>query len=392
LTRYAAHVAIATQQTLAEELERLVLEYEPAAVIASDEQAVRQLHSLALDPTASEPTRNLVRRSLGAPSCYPVVTSKWATAELAKQLNIAVPRQSRINSVDEAVGFARKIGFPVILKRENSYGGIGSYVCRSERQLHHGYKNLGTRSWLRRRLQAIAQRNSLATINGLSWQPLIIQKFHEGQLAFSAAVVDEGTMVSGLTAIAEAVFPAPTGASAVIRAIDAPDLLQASRTLIAATQCSGFVAVDFIIDSTSGRPYLLEINPRVTPLCHLGRLLGTDLCAAFAGRFARLPDTRRVLGQCDIKMIALFPNEWMRDPRSPFLHSAYHDLPVDDPALIEDAYRRLPVAKRLMIRLGSHVPFPLQTKPAMMKMGAEGPKAYEICSGADRGTRRNREV
>jgi hypothetical protein len=32
--------------------------------------------------------------------------------------------------------------------------------------------------------------------------------------------------------------------------------------------------------------------------------------------------------------IALFPQEWLRDPKSPHLASAYHDVPWDDPALL----------------------------------------------------------
>jgi len=32
--------------------------------------------------------------------------------------------------------------------------------------------------------------------------------------------------------------------------------------------------------------------------------------------------------------IALFPQEWTRDPASPFLQSAYHDVPWDEPGLL----------------------------------------------------------
>jgi hypothetical protein len=32
--------------------------------------------------------------------------------------------------------------------------------------------------------------------------------------------------------------------------------------------------------------------------------------------------------------IALFPQEWKRDPESPFLSSAYHDVPWDEPAVV----------------------------------------------------------
>jgi hypothetical protein len=34
--------------------------------------------------------------------------------------------------------------------------------------------------------------------------------------------------------------------------------------------------------------------------------------------------------------VALFPQEWIRDPASPFLLSAYHDVPWDEPELIHD--------------------------------------------------------
>ena len=32
--------------------------------------------------------------------------------------------------------------------------------------------------------------------------------------------------------------------------------------------------------------------------------------------------------------IALFPQEWQRDPASPLIRSAYHDVPWDAPALV----------------------------------------------------------
>ena len=37
--------------------------------------------------------------------------------------------------------------------------------------------------------------------------------------------------------------------------------------------------------------------------------------------------------------IALFPHEWIRDPQSSFLYSAYHDVPWQEPRLIEACIR-----------------------------------------------------
>jgi hypothetical protein len=172
----------------------------------------------------------------------------------------------------------------------------------------------------------------------------------------------------------------------VIRSVDLPELLLASRALIAATRCSGFIGVDFLIDRRSGRSYLLEINPRVTPLCHLGRLFGTDLCAAYAARFAGCIDPRpaRRLGR--VAAAALFPNEWTRDSTSPFLTSAYHDVPIDDPALVADAFRRLPFARRSMIRVGLRARFWPRSE---MMLSDRGRRSTEKISAGGGGRRLN---
>jgi hypothetical protein len=311
LTRYAAQVTIIAPEGLGAELEQLVLETAPAAIIASDELAVRQLHALAARGSISERLQLLLRRSFGDPRFYPTLTSKWAVAEIARRLNITVPLQAQVGTVNDAMAFAREAGFPVILKRENSYGGMGCHVCRSEPELRWGFGKLRRSSWIHRAPSAILRGRSAAGLHDLSQQPLIIQKYQEGQLAFVAAVVHDGVMVSGLAAVADEVHPAPTGASTVIRAIDGPELLEISRTLTAETRCSGFVGLDFIIDRASARPYFLEINPRLTPLCHLARRFGTDLCAAFASSFAGLPVTRHQGRK--VEMAALF--RWPRSSR-----------------------------------------------------------------------------
>jgi hypothetical protein len=38
--------------------------------------------------------------------------------------------------------------------------------------------------------------------------------------------------------------------------------------------------------------------------------------------------------------IALFPQEWGRDPKSEFLQSAYHDVPWEEPELIRSCVRK----------------------------------------------------
>ena len=78
--------------------------------------------------------------------------------------------------------------------------------------------------------------------------------------------------------------------------------------------------------------HLLEINPRSPQSSYLNFGPAHDLVFALA---AKLDDRihvprERVAGE----VVALFPQEWLRDPASLHLKTAFHDVPWDDPALI----------------------------------------------------------
>jgi hypothetical protein len=291
---------------------------------------------------------------LGDPEGYRVVTSKWATYELAERLNLRVPKQSRINTPEEAMTFAGKVGYPIILKKENTYGGMGCYVCRSDRETLGNYLALmtsGSLRKLRRWPGVLAALHRFVTRPGAACsEPLIVQRYHEGQLAFTTAVARDGVMLGGITVVAERVHPAPTGASTVVRPIDRPELLQATEALIRQTGFSGFIGVDFILDNANGLPYLLEINPRATPVCRLGRLLGLDLCSLFAANFADVK--LEPPAPITVDTIAFFPSEWLRSWCSPHLLDAHHDVPHNDPALLGRIYRSMPLKRRIMLSIG----------------------------------------
>src|SRR4051812_11840705 len=79
-----------------------------------------------------------------------------------------------------------------------------------------------------------------------------------------------------------------------------------------------------------GRVHLRERTGRATP--SMPRGLEQDLTASLL-RAAGLPASFRP-PVTDKKQIALFPREWLRDPASPWLTRAYHDVPWDDPEVM----------------------------------------------------------
>jgi hypothetical protein len=92
---------------------------------------------------------------------------------------------------------------------------------------------------------------------------------------------------------------------------------------------------DFIIDDVSKDAMLIEINPQATQINHLHwgsgvnlptalrRALDGQVCAS-ASNLAPQPAE-----------VALFPQEWLRDPTSPYLAGAFHDVPYEEPELIK---------------------------------------------------------
>ena len=88
-----------------------------------------------------------------------------------------------------------------------------------------------------------------------------------------------------------------------------------------------------MLEQNSGDPYLLEMNPRATQAGHLtlgeGRDLPAALCAVMCGKPVR-PSSKIT----ENDTIAYFPQEWLRDPKSVFLKTAYHDVPWEAPDFV----------------------------------------------------------
>jgi len=93
-----------------------------------------------------------------------------------------------------------------------------------------------------------------------------------------------------------------------------------------------------MLEAETGNAYLIEINPRSTQVGHLTLGPGRDIPAALYSA-ASGQRVRPAPKLTEDKTIALFPQEWIRDPASVFLQSAYHDVPWDRPELIRACVR-----------------------------------------------------
>jgi acetyl/propionyl-CoA carboxylase alpha subunit len=123
------------------------------------------------------------------------------------------------------------------------------------------------------------------------------------------------------------------GPATVLRAIEHPEMSAAAVKMVRRLNLSGLHGFDFMLESQTGNAYLIEINPRSTQVGHLTLGLGRDIPAALYSAVSGQP-VRPAAKITDDDTFALFPQEWIRDPASAFLQSAYHDVPWDKPELI----------------------------------------------------------
>ena len=171
---------------------------------------------------------------------------------------------------------------------------------------------------------------------------LSMQRYVAGRLANRAVFCREGEVLAGVTVTTVQVGE-ETGPTTVARIIDHPEVADLAARIVRRLRLSGFIGIDVVLEEGTRRPWLIELNPRPTQICHFAFSRNTDMVGALAhelrGRTLR-PVPRE--GAPDGRIVALYPGEMWRDPSSEYLRAAYHDIPWHEPQFIA-AYARPPV-------------------------------------------------
>jgi hypothetical protein len=127
------------------------------------------------------------------------------------------------------------------------------------------------------------------------------------------------------------VHPSPQGPSCIVTAIEAPALEEATRRLVARLGFTGYCGLDFILEEGTDKPYFLEFNPRATQIVHLGALFGVDLYGALSCVLNGVPVPKAK--RLSALSVALFPQDWRRDPSGRDRPADVLDIPMRDPKL-----------------------------------------------------------
>ena len=304
----------------------------PDLIIACDDRTVTILHALY---DRGEFT-DIIARSLGSLENYPQLLARDGFIAAARAAGITAPDTIAIPDLDALKDALESFGFPAVLKSDGSWGGDGVQLVSDMAGAEDAFARLTQRSSFVRALYRSIKRKDAHHLMGYfraSPARLSLQRHVEGTPATSAFACWQGKVLAAIH-VDVVVTRGKTGPACVVRRVESAEMEEACVRLARTFGLSGLHGLDYIRDA-SGGVHLIEINPRATQTSYFALGQGHDLLAAMAGALSAAPkDPRPLLTIKDL--IALFPQEWERDPNSPWLETAYHDVPWDQPALIKN--------------------------------------------------------
>jgi hypothetical protein len=315
----------------------------PDTVVPVDELAVMHVIELLESPQGKVFT-GLAERSLGGADVFSAAISRITLLKLAHTEGIAIPETLLIDSPDQLPAAGAQLGFPLVLKADSTAGGRGVRVANNVEE---------AREWWRRLHRPLSLPRSLWRM--LKWKEwthfrpwfkrrmrgVTAQRYQRGGERTAMAVAHKGKLEAHVC-FEVAQTSKYLGPSTVLRVVEDPAMVAAMRAVLRRLGATGFCGFDFMLSDT-GEPLLIEMNSRPTQLAHLALGPGKDLVAAYV---------RSVLGHdvadrdsaAQSSLIAMYPQELVRDPQSAVLAEAHHDVPWESPALMRYALEPLPVA------------------------------------------------
>lgn len=318
---------------------------EPQILIPCDDRAVEHLHELYAHARAQHNSGRklaaLIERSLGDPKSYPLVCSRQDLLRIAQEEGLRVPATRLVRTRDDLDSWQAEQPLPWVLKADGSWGGRGVRIAHTHQLAKEFFREISRPFRAARAIKRWCVNRDPFWVQ--PWlervQPAVVaQSYVRGIPANCAVVCWEGEVLAGIAA--EVVnSEGETGPANVVRVVDNPEMMRCAERIASRLGLSGFFGLDFMIESGTGASWLIEMNPRCTPLCHLQLGKGRDMVGMLSAQLTGRP-YRETPPVTDRDMIAYFPQAG--GSGSKFHHSTYEDVPEGEPELVRELLRPWP--------------------------------------------------
>lgn len=207
-----------------------------------------------------EQTGNEAGLAIARESALAIAVSKERTLEVAARLGLRVPRGVTLGSVDEVGAAVREIGLPAVVKPDESW-------LQHERQ--------GVRVASQLVTTAEEARRAVEELTGLGGK-VLFQQFLTGRREAVSFLYTRGRVHARFAQWARRTYPPLGGTSILRQSIAVPlDISEQAERLVREIDLEGYAEVEFR-RGTSGYPYLMEINPRLSASVEIAVRAGVD--------------------------------------------------------------------------------------------------------------------
>jgi glutathione synthase/RimK-type ligase-like ATP-grasp enzyme len=237
----------------------------------------------------------------------------------AREAGAAIPEFEVCRTRREARAVASRLSYPVILKRSVSMAGSGVQLVRSERELDDQVPGSGEQS------------------------AFLVQRYVEGRVGGTTMLLDHGAPVRWFSFYKLFNWPTPFSPSGGGEMMSDSQVERLVELIAPLHGFHGPCSIDWIHENGTGRIFLLEFNPRVTPNAYRGAHVGADFATAFramADGSAPVP----MRGGNPGRTFEMFPEAAFRafeDANPLLLRRCLTDAPYSDPRLLLALTRRL---------------------------------------------------
>jgi ATP-grasp domain len=335
---------------------RAIESVEPDLIVPCDDRAAEHLRQLCgRYGNQNANLASLIERSLGPLGSFPVVSSRYALLELARVQGIRVPVTRYLQSAEDLYQWRTDQPLPWVLKADGTWGGGGVRIVETLHQAEQSFYALSEPCGLMRAVKRLLVNRDPFYLRDW-WQrssrTVIAQAFVPGSPANCAVACWKGKVLAQISVEVLAATP-PTGPANVVRRISNPEMMSAAERIAEKLHLSGFFGLDFVIESGTGAAYLLEMNPRCTPLSQIQLGSGADMVGALYAVLAGQPQLATLPSAGNGReVIAYFPQP--RNSNSKFRELSLQNFPHGEPELAEALLRPFP-DRTLLYRINNYL-------------------------------------
>jgi predicted ATP-grasp superfamily ATP-dependent carboligase len=212
--------------------------------------ALLQQHRAALE--------RQTRIALAVDNALAIAVNKERTLAMAQELGLHVPRGMTVSSVSDVYAAVHEIGLPAVIKPLESW-----VSCEQQRVASQLVVSLD---------EALRAVEALTCSGGA----VLFQQFLTGRREAISFLFANGEIYARFAQWAKRTEPPLGGQSVLRQSIAVPsDSGEQAERLIRAIGLDGYSEVEFRRDS-SGRPFLMEINPRLSASVEIAVRSGVD--------------------------------------------------------------------------------------------------------------------